>query len=168
MNRDIEYEKNNIGYDEQYPKEEGGGIKCKNYEVCDTILPKYWFELKGEYICTNCDMMFGGILNIKKDLDECPICLILTKQITLFNCNHSICIDCFKRCYYGDDNSEDEPKFPYPEIEDEYHEDDENPKWEKDYPLIKKYYEAYKIWEEENEIKYENEEHLRKCPLCRK
>ena len=34
MNRDLIYEQNNRGYDEQYPEEEGGGIKCKNYELC--------------------------------------------------------------------------------------------------------------------------------------
>jgi len=37
MPRDLEYEKNNVGYDIQFPKEEGGGIKCKNYELCDAI-----------------------------------------------------------------------------------------------------------------------------------
>ena len=31
MERDIQYENSNIGFDEQYPEEEGGGIKCKNY-----------------------------------------------------------------------------------------------------------------------------------------
>lgn len=59
MKRDLEYENKNIGYDEQYPIEDGGGIKCKNYEICETVLPKWWFNCKGCYLCTNCDMMFG-------------------------------------------------------------------------------------------------------------
>ena len=32
MDRDIQYENSNIGFDEQYPEEDGGGIKCKNYK----------------------------------------------------------------------------------------------------------------------------------------
>ena len=34
MERDFDYENSNIGYDDQYTKEEGGGIKCKNYILC--------------------------------------------------------------------------------------------------------------------------------------
>jgi len=36
--------------------------------------------------------------------------------------NHTLCINCFKRCYYS--NDENKPEFPYSEIEDT-----ENPKW---------------------------------------
>jgi len=42
MSIDIDYENNNIGYDELYPIENGGGIKCKNYEICDEIISKDW------------------------------------------------------------------------------------------------------------------------------
>ena len=81
--KDTEYENNNIAYDYQYTKEVDGGIKCKNYELCETVLPKWWFECKGNYLCTNCHMLFGtwgeshtgkGILEISDNL-ECPICL---------------------------------------------------------------------------------------------
>jgi len=37
MNRDIEYENSNVAYDQQYTE---GGIKCKNYIICKTVLPK--------------------------------------------------------------------------------------------------------------------------------
>lgn len=80
-------------------------------------------------------------------------------------CEHSVCIECFKRCYYG--SKENEPEFPYPEIEEEYDDDPENPKWN-NYPLIQIYNEEYDIWLDEKEEKYLNEENLRKCPLCRK
>ena len=86
--RDFEYEKNNIGYDWQYPQETGGGIKCKNYEICEAVLPLWWFDCKGNYLCTNCDCMFGtwsnpkagifktgkGVLPVVNNV-ECPICL---------------------------------------------------------------------------------------------
>jgi hypothetical protein len=48
MNRDLDYENNNIGYDDCQNKEEDReGIKCKNYIVCESLLPKWWFDCKG-------------------------------------------------------------------------------------------------------------------------
>jgi len=49
MNPDFEYEKNNVGYD----------IKCKNYIICNTMLPEWWYGCKGHYLCPSCDIMFG-------------------------------------------------------------------------------------------------------------
>ncbi len=45
--------------------------------------------------------------------------------------------------FYGNDVNE--PTFPYPEIEDEYYEDEENPKWDSEYHLIKIYNESLDI-----------------------
>ena len=82
MVRDIEYENNNnIDFDSQYPEQDGGGIKCKNFELCESVLPKWWFECKGNYLCSNCHMQFGtwgnqtgkGVLEINDNI-ECPIC----------------------------------------------------------------------------------------------
>jgi hypothetical protein len=136
--KDTEYENNNIAYDWQYTEEDGGGIKCKNYELCESVLPKWWFECKGNYLCSSCHMLFGtwksqgqeyktgkGILEISDNL-ECPICLENKRGISQPNCEHTLCIDCFKRCHYDKDE------------EDEEDEEDEN------------------------------EENLRNCPLCRK
>ena len=50
MNRDFDYENNNIAYDWQYTEVDGGGIKCKNYIICETVLPKWWYECKGCYL----------------------------------------------------------------------------------------------------------------------
>ena len=180
MERDFDYENSNIGYDDQYTKEEGGGIKCKNYILCESILPKWWFECKGHYLCSECHMMFGtwgsgenahtgkGHLEISNNL-ECPICLEIKTCIMQPRCEHIVCIDCFKRCYYGE-KLEGEPLFPYPEIEDEYYDDDDhtNSKWDNDYPLIKIYNEEHNKWDDKNREKYDKEEYLRNCPLCRK
>ena len=179
MNRDFDYENSNIGYDDQYTEEDGGGIKCKNHVVCEAVLPKWWFDCKASYLCTNCDMMFGtwesgeyehtgkGILEMSNNL-ECPICLEIKECISQPRCNHSLCISCFKRCYYGDENIEGEPIFPYPDIENEYDDDTENIKWANDYPLIKIYYEEWDKWDNEKTEKYENEKNLRICSICRK
>lgn len=165
MERDLEYESNNLIED---------GIKCKNYKVCDTILPRTWLFLQNNYLCLDCHSMFGtwdagensslgkgkGALETYNNM-ECPICLEIKETISQPRCNHSVCINCFKRCYYGDGN---EPIFPYPDIEDEYDSDPDNSKWHIDYPLIKKYQDAM----DEKYEKYENEDYLRKCPICRK
>jgi hypothetical protein len=114
--KDTEYENNNIAYDYQYTEEVGGGIKCKNYELCEVVLPKWWFECKNNYLCTNCHMLFGtwgesntgkGILEINNNL-ECPICLENKRGISQPNCEHTLCIGCFKRCHYGKYNEETE------------------------------------------------------------
>lgn len=178
MSRDFDYENNNIAYDWQYTKDDGGGIKCKNYIICETVLPEWWFDYKGNYLCTNCHMMFGtwksgdyqhigkGILEVTSNL-ECPVCLEIKECISQSKCNHSLCISCFKRIYYGDKNVNGEPIFPYPDIEDEYYDDTENIKWD-NYPLIKLYNEEWDKWDDDRQEKYNKEEHLRRCPICRK
>lgn len=166
-NRDFDYENNNVAAYLYNPEEDKcDGIKCKNYIICNTVLPKWWFDCKNCYLCTNCDMMFG-ILEISSNL-ECPICLEVKECISQPNCkNHSLCIRCFKRCYYGDENLEYQPIFPYPDIEDEYYDDMDNIKWE-NYPLIKFYNEEWNKWDDTRIEKYVQEENLRKCPICRK
>ena len=184
MEKDIEYENNNIacghwGCDGEPFKdcETGCGIKCKNYELCEQVLPKWWFKCKGNYLCRSCHMYFGhwqkrdgtfhtgkGDLEITDNLD-CPICFETKKGISHPNCDHTVCIDCFKRCYWGDFSGE--PIFPHPEIRNEYDVDTEDPKWN-EYPLIKKYEEDHTNWDNVKNEKDENESNLRQCPLCRK
>ena len=167
MDRDLIYENDNIAYDEQCTEETGGGIKCKNYEVCDSVLPKWWWDCKNCYICTNCDMMFGK-LDIKDNIN-CPLCFEYKKGVSYPKCDHKICIDCFKRCFYGDKCIDTEPVFPYPDIEEEYQDDPDNPKWKRiEYVLIGVYNTEYRIWDDSRIEKYENEKYLRNCSLCRK
>ena len=174
--RDIEYENNNIGYDCYYPD---GGIKCKNYELCESVLPHWWWDCKESYLCTMCDMQFGA-WSTKKEFEhsgkgvlefinnyECAICMETKRCVSQPKCNHYICINCFKRCYYGDIDESGTPEFPYPEIEEEYENDEDNPKWS-EYPLIAIYNEEWNAWDDNRVEKYEREQYLRCCPLCRK
>ena len=108
-----------------------------------------------------------GILEISNNL-ECPICLEIKECISQPRCSHSLCICCFKRCYYGDVNINREPIFPYPDIEDEYYDDTKNIKWVNDYPLIKIYNKEWNKWYNKKIEKYNNEKYLRNCPICRK
>jgi hypothetical protein len=175
MEKDLEYERNNVGYDEHCTLENGGGIKCKNYELCDSVLPLWWWDCKNMYLCTDCHMRFGtwghginshtgkGILPILDNVD-CPICLDHTKCVTYPRCDHYVCIECFKRCWFGDNSGQ--PPFPYPEMEEEYYDDQDNQKW-KEYPLLKVYDIDCDSWELNRTKKYEREQYLRNCTVCR-
>jgi len=148
-------------------------LKCDNFEICEAILPDWWFECKGNYLCCNCHMMFGtwgdkigkGTLQFYDNL-ECPICLENTRCVSQPNCNHSVCINCFKRCYYG----KEYPLFPYPELEDKYYDDVvnniyiNNSKWDAYRNKIDEYELLYKNIEYYNQF----ENTINKCPLCRK
>ncbi len=175
--RDLNYETNNAAFDEQ---NNDAGFKCKNYEVCGTVLPDWWWDCKSQYVCSGCDMMFGTWGNKEGDVHqtgkgelgfadniECPVCLEVKRGVTYPNCDHYICIKCFKRCFYGDKSGRQ--PFPYPsEVMDEWENDRDNPRWDIEYPLIKPWDEADTAWLDNHELQYEKEEHLRQCPLCRK
>lgn len=165
----------------KYLKEDGKGMKCKNYEICKDVWSKCFLQYKGDYLCTDCDYRFGtwnnkevniyktgkGVLNFTDNI-SCPVCLEeLIRGVSQPNCNHMICIPCFKRCYYGDNSGE--PKFPYSEvIHMEWSQDDKNTKWDIEYPLINKWSKEWDEWDEKRINKFRNEKNLRICPLCRK
>ncbi len=149
---------------------------CKNFEFCDGMQPPQWCGEGGHSIryldsggdpdlCMNCAVMFRKELVFKDDV-ECPICFETKKGITQPNCEHAICIECFRDCYYG---KYDEPDFPYSkDIEEEYDEYDglyNAPKSFLDkYPLIREY-------EEECNRRYDRQDEMisvnSRCPLCR-
>jgi len=161
---------------------------CKNFEFCDGMQPPQWCGEGGHSIryldsggdpdlCMNCAVMFRKELVFKDDV-ECPICFETKKGITQPNCEHAICIECFRDCYYG---KYDEPDFPYSkDIEEEYDEyDDYDLREEYDeyddlynapksfldkYPLIREY-------EEECNRRYDRQDEMisvnSRCPLCR-
>ena len=65
-----------------------------------------------------------GILEISDNL-ECPICLEINRGVSQPNCEHTVCIECFKRCYYGDKSGY--PVFPYSEeIMNEWENDEDS------------------------------------------
>ena len=193
MERDLIYEAKNSIYDFDHP--EFKRIKCKNYEICLATFPNVfvedvcdmkWFK---HYLCFECYSMFGnghskyhpreGVLEFGDSDRECPVCLDVKPCIFQPRCEHTLCIDCFIRCYYGDQSDEYKPEFPYPDIEGEYYDDVDNleyyededsldSKWDNEYPLIKQYREDYDIWEDNKNENYENEENVRRCVLCRK
>jgi hypothetical protein len=145
-------------------------IPCPNETICGNWGPKWYIELKRSGVCICCDSMFKKIMSVVESA-ECPMCLETTKCVIQPNCSHPTCIQCFKRCMYGEPDYP-APEFPYSkEIEDEWENDldnDTNPKWENEYPLIEKWRADYDEWDRKKDLKYYKEENLRVCPLCRK
>lgn len=145
-------------------------IKCKNYELCGGIAGNreflQCFADRRKYLCINCIIMFDtwgssttglgtgrGVLEFRDNID-CPICFDTKRCVSQPRCSHWVCIDCCKRWIYGD-----EPQFPYPDIEDEYYNDADNTRWERDYPLIKTYLINWEEWEKTMDH--------HQCPSCR-
>jgi hypothetical protein len=152
--RNMEYEINNI--------QPNGDIKCKNYELCcDTVFAA---PFKNNYLCDDCDNTYEKQLEIKENV-ECPICLDIKRGVLQPRCSHFTCVDCFKLCYYFYEIIE--PKFPYPDLEDEYDDDIHNPKWINDYPLIRPYWKELRNYNSKIKEK-KKKTFLKKCPLCRK
>ena len=156
-------------FQQNHPCYQDGDIKCPNFEICE----KYDFSLNMNChggLCINCDIMFGKWDGGKGELvfkqDDCCICLENKRCVSMPKCNHFVCIDDFKRCMYGEER-QNEPPFPYPELEDDYYLKNQfHPYYEND-PVIIKYNEDHNKWDDMYDIKYKNEENLRNCPLCR-
>ena len=142
--------------------------KCPNFLVCGSIVPE-WLLLCKRGRCVHCDMMFGKIMEFSEVPEECPVCLETATCVNLINCDHKMCVSCFKRCCDGPPKSP-EPPFPYPELEDEYFDGigntPANPMFYD--PLVVKYNRDWNAWDDAWNTSYSREKSLRKCPLCRK
>ena len=75
-------------------------IQCPNYIICDNSFPKFFSFLHG--VCLYCDQNFSNWNGILKTMDylDCMICLkVDCTGIILQNCNHCLCVNCFKHCF---------------------------------------------------------------------
>jgi len=99
--RDLEYEQSNIGYDCQYLE---GGIKCKNYELCERILPLDHWKHYANYLCINCDSGWNE-LEFKESDEECIVCNETGKKKIKFpaNCGHWFCVSCSRNILFWDE-----------------------------------------------------------------
>jgi hypothetical protein len=101
--QDINYERKNIAYDHQYSRSEGGGIKCRNFQLCGTVLPKWWWECNNNYLCNNCHCQYGtwgskkgkGVLEFQENY-RCIKCTKKKYCVSYACCDHFACIDCFR------------------------------------------------------------------------
>ena len=188
MVRDLQYEQLNTIYDECY---ERNGIKCKNYELCQHILPPTAYEDGTNYLCMTCGDWFkrGGFgwneLEFRESEEECAVCME-TSNIQLnfpANCGHSFCVSCSRNILFYDETRYHLSPIPYgcpscpngcinPEKGkqcycEEYDEIQEE--WEQEQP------DKYKEWNDAENISIKLSETISgsvfgsaKCPLCRK
>lgn len=165
------------------------GRQCRNFIVCGYVAPgdsnPFLFDLRNPWTCTNCHIDYGqwgdpgstfghgknreGVLQFSDTLLECPVCWELKTGVAHPRCDHFVCIDCFTRCYYGDPDQSGKPAFPYPEVEEEYYDTPEAARWKNGrFPLLAEFEYEDELWDTLKAQKYEHEEYLRACPLCRK
>jgi hypothetical protein len=186
-NRDVEYETSNTIYDECY---ERNGIKCKNYKLCQHILPPDHYEMLANYLCMSCGDWFkiGGFgwneLEFRETEEECVVCKEINYTQVKFpsNCGHWFCISCSRNILFWDESKYHLSSVPYGcppcpngcnnpvkgkqcycEEYDEIQND-----WEQEHP------DKYKEWNDAEHISIELSETepgsvfgSKKCPLCR-
>ena len=187
IKKDLIYEENNREDSEFY--ENSQGIKCKNYDLCNSILPPDYYELNSNYLCYICgDKYYIGFgwneLEFKESSEECIICNKINKQVKFpTNCGHWFCIVCSKNILFWDETRYHLSPVPYgcPECPNGC----SNPlKGKQCY--CSKYDNIQKIWKHDNQVQYDkwriDENKLildaenepgnifgsKKCPLCRK
>lgn len=137
-------------------------VRCPNFEVCDGRMDS---QLR---TCVNCT--FRRIVRHKKDIltfaddIDCPVCLECKRGVMNINCDHYVCIECFRELHKVE-SEDDPPPFPCDAmIEEDY---DENPeKYEND-TIINTWLECCKVYYNEVDKKYHERLNLRVCPICR-
>jgi len=188
MVRDLQYEQLNTIYDEAYERH---GIKCKNYELCQHILPPTAYEGGTNYLCMTCGDWFkiGGFgwneLEFRVGEEECVVCTETSNKQLNFpaNCGHWFCVPCSRNILFWDEARYHLSPIPYgcPPCPNSC----ENPEKGKQC-YCEEYDEIQNVWEQEQPDKYKewNDAETKsielsetipgsvfgskKCPLCRK
>lgn len=90
-------------------------VKCQNFEICGSSFPKMYIGCwGGNGCCMNCDILFGkwnggkGILKIGEINKECCVCLEDRKLVSLPKCIHEVCIECFPKIYFNEEDEYDD------------------------------------------------------------
>lgn len=187
MVRDLLYEQLNTIYDDVY---ERNGIKCKNFDLCKTILPPTAYADGTNYLCMTCGDWFkiGGFgwneLEFRESEEECCVCLQTNMKQLKFptNCGHWFCISCSRDILFWDETRYHLSPVPYgcppcpngclnPEKGKQCHCEE--------YDIIQNTWELqhandYKKWNDEEHQSIETSKEpegsmfgSRKCPLCR-
>jgi hypothetical protein len=95
--------------------------QCVNYLVC------YNFITSDKTICDECYALFGSwrgtdehLTITDDDIVDCPLCHNPGKKICVKRprCKHYLCVDCFRKLYFGYEL--DEPVFPFKNKETDF------------------------------------------------
>jgi len=89
--------------EENIKKNQNGDTQCANFEICNDWSYIETLNLRNG-LCFNCDGIFSDWENgklIYLDNTECPICLEVKRCVKFLKCSHYVCINDFKRIFYG-------------------------------------------------------------------
>ena len=118
---------------------------CENTDVsCITFGNKL-------FACSCCTFTIKKLNTIKENDEQCPICFEIKKTIELSNCNHRLCLECYKIIYFGKSNKKNIPIHPL-----KINVNTDSPKWP--YQIFAKKEEEEEEEEEEKKEKKEKEE----------
>lgn len=136
-------------------------IKCPNYWFCKNFFVK---DCRNLSTCFNCDLQFGGKIEISEYDRSCEDCFCNTLVVIYRECRHeTFCPNCFIERHKPIVTIKF-PEFPYPEMQDDYENYSENNS--ENYPLIKFFHE-YVAQIKAEVRKVEEERHQRTlCPEC--
>ena len=127
---------------------------CPNYIICNNNIENITLGS----ICADCNLLFGkwrkkvGILKIKSEKEICPLCSNIDLSICRPDCEHYLCVQCFKILYFG--TSFSKPLFPFPDKEIMYWiniENDIDAEWMKGIH-IQEYLNKLTYWEKMSNI----------------
>jgi hypothetical protein len=137
---------------------------CPNFLVCNSSQENS-IMITGGNMCFSCDVAFVKPLVFLENTN-CQVCSVeATTAVKRFECNHALCLTCFKKAHYGDPPPR--PAFPYEKnLELEYLENEWDPKWSQD-PLIKKYHFDYSAWVEKLHTNFKECDPMRSCAECK-
>lgn len=155
-------------YTREYPYEDCGAVKCRNFELCGEILPSEWLDCRDDYLCDCCTKLFqrrGQSGRLSFSTNVCQMCGVTRRCAAHPVCGHSLCTDCFGDHYYGECDY-DEPVFPYPEIADEYWADADSEWWDLEYPALRQYHRLHKSWIRRRRQTRMQHGRKRTCPIC--
>ena len=79
-------------------------LDCPNFVICNVNGPKWYLDCHNGF-CGNCSAIFGCKVKISNiENEECAICFEEIDQVAQFpKCIHYVCIGCYKRIYFGED-----------------------------------------------------------------
>lgn len=137
---------------------------CLNSLVCNSTQENAIMVTGGD-LCLTCDIAFGKTLVLIEKVD-CPLCLQNgVKGVQRLECEHSLCLSCFKKAHFGS-FTEPRPAFPYPNrIDLDFTDRLWDPEWKKD-PLLLKYAKDTEEWETRLYEAFNHDEQMRVCSNC--
>lgn len=145
---------------------------CKNYLICSNKSDQEYLDAHENY-CIDCNNLFGKwreksfTLKFTETLETCPLCFQKNQKcIKRVDCDHFLCVDCFRLVYYGYHKIE-KPHFPIDGREKEYLDNISNnitEDWMKD-KIIENYINKLDLWTDYN-MKIWNIQNKHNLLLC--